>query len=101
MPQIMKVPKPVGGRAKLTLTINDQDYTLTVLEPHPTLGRMALRLTKKAGTPSEQAVHDVLLSPVHGPICDCPDFVFRRDGRDPKGCRHIAALRAVGLLKGN
>src|SRR5947209_4266613 len=20
--------------------------------------------------------------------CDCPDFVARRDGKDPKGCKH-------------
>ncbi len=35
---------------------------------------------------------------VHGAVCDCPDFVFRRDGLDPAGCLHIRAMRAVGLL---
>ena len=35
---------------------------------------------------------------VQGAVCDCPDFVFRRDGLDPKGCLHIRAMRAVGLL---
>jgi hypothetical protein len=99
MPQIL--PKPVTGKARLALWINDQEYGVTILDPHPTLGRMAVRLTKRGGTPSEPPFYDVLLSPVHGPLCDCPDFNWRRDGRDPKGCKHICALRAVGLLKGN
>jgi len=35
-------------------------------------------------------------SNVHGAVCKCPDFVFRRDGLDAAGFPH---LRAVGLLK--
>jgi hypothetical protein len=30
--------------------------------------------------------------------CDCPDFIFHRDGVDPDGCKHIKALVAYGLL---
>lgn len=33
-----------------------------------------------------------------GPVCDCPDFVFRRDGLDPTGCKHVKGLTAYGLL---
>jgi hypothetical protein len=27
--------------------------------------------------------------------CTCPDFVWRRADRDPKGCKHCAALRVA------
>jgi len=33
-----------------------------------------------------------------GPVCDCPDFIMRRDGSDPHGCKHIAACNAQKLL---
>jgi predicted nucleic acid-binding Zn finger protein len=35
----------------------------------------------------------------HGAECSCPDFIFARENRDRKGCKHIAGLRAVGLLR--
>ncbi len=35
---------------------------------------------------------------VQGHTCDCPDFIFHRDGLDPGGCKHIKALVACGLL---
>lgn len=35
---------------------------------------------------------------VHGPTCDYPDVIFRRDGLDARGCLHIRAMRAVGML---
>jgi hypothetical protein len=50
-------------------------------------------------TTSGNAFYDVLLLPC-GAECDCPDFHYCRDHHDPKGCKHIAGLRAVGLLKG-
>jgi hypothetical protein len=33
-----------------------------------------------------------------GATCDCPDFLFRHDGHDQTGCKHVRALRALGLL---
>lgn len=27
--------------------------------------------------------------------CSCPDFIFRRDGHDERGCKHIQAVRAA------
>ena len=51
----------------------------------------AFRLSRKGD------VYDVAQT-VHGPTCDCPDFIFRRDGLDPLGCLHIRAMRAVGML---
>ena len=92
---------PVEGHARLTLRITVRtkrgmdatDYVVTFLPSHPSVGAPAWRLTKTDGT-----VYDVIVRG-HGPECDCPDFVICRDGRDRKGCKHIAALRAVGLLR--
>jgi predicted nucleic acid-binding Zn finger protein len=42
-------------------------------------------------------IYDILLTP-HGPACSCPDWEFRRNGRDEGGCKHVKSLRAVGLL---
>ncbi len=35
----------------------------------------------------------------YGASCDCPDFIFRRDGLDPEGCKHVRALRMYGLVE--
>jgi hypothetical protein len=35
-----------------------------------------------------------------GPTCDCGDYQFRREGIDPKGCKHIQALTLSGFLCG-
>lgn len=35
----------------------------------------------------------------YGPECDCPDFLFRRAGLDPDGCKHVRALVAYGLIE--
>ena len=54
----------------------------------------AFRLKKTDGT-----TYDVVQT-VHGLECECPDFVFHRDGLDPDGCKHIKALAACGLIGG-
>lgn len=35
----------------------------------------------------------------HGPECTCADFTMRRDGNDPRGCKHIRALVDEGLIR--
>jgi hypothetical protein len=57
------------------------------------LARRAFQLTKPDG-----GSYDVAQSH-HGPICDCPDFIYRRDGLDPAGCKHVRALVACGLIE--
>ena len=52
----------------------------------------AYRLSKPDGT-----AYDVARTN-HGLTCDCPDFIFHRDGLDPDGCKHIKAMVAYGLL---
>jgi hypothetical protein len=54
----------------------------------------AFRLLKSDG-----ALYDVTQT-LFGPQCDCPDFVFRRDGLDRSGCKHVKALVAHGLIEG-
>jgi hypothetical protein len=52
----------------------------------------AFRLRKEDGN-----VYDVALT-THGLQCDCPDFLFHRDGLDAAGCKQIKSLVACGLL---
>ena len=69
--------------------------TLYAVQPvpcDPVVGEKAFRLRKADGT-----LYDV--SQTHfGPECDCPDFIFRRDGLDPAGCKHVRALVRHGLI---
>ena len=58
----------------------------------PAIGTRAFRLLKADGT-----VYDVVQTR-HGAECDCPDFLFRRDGLDPEGCKHVRALVSVGMI---
>jgi SWIM zinc finger len=84
-------PKPATGKCGLTLRINGVPYKVRKLDAE--FGRVrAFRLTKTDGQ-----FHDVI-DGLYGPSCSCGDFVFRRDGIDPRGCKHILAARAVGLL---
>jgi hypothetical protein len=84
--------RPARAVCRLTIAINGKDY---LVNPNLTDGSAALkayRLTKTDGT-----AYDAALT-VHGLTCDCPDFIFRRDGIDPEGCKHIKAMVAFGLL---
>lgn len=54
--------------------------------------RKAFRLNKSDGT-----LYDVAQTGLET-RCDCPDYVFRRDGLDPEGCKHVKALVAQGLI---
>lgn len=87
-------PEPVSGRCRLIAVINDQFYWLRSLTPDPRVADPAWRLTKEdaAGT-----FYDVHVDE-HGAKCTCPDFVVRRENKDSKGCKHVAALRQMGLL---
>ena len=86
----------VKGKARLTISVSGKPetvYTLHWLDPNPEVAYPAWRLTKADGTS-----YDVALLP-HGAECTCEDFIWCRANKDPKGCKHCAALRAVGLLK--
>jgi hypothetical protein len=87
-----KAPKPATGRAGLTLRINGQNYKVVPIRDQDFGAIRAFRLTKPDGE-----FHDVSHQ-VYGHDCSCGDFVFRRDGIDESGCKHIKAAVAVGLL---
>ena len=74
---------------RLTLSIRGTDYAL---RPVPSEDGRAWRLRKPDGT-----TYDVAETR-WGPVCDCPDATWRREGLDPAGCKHVRALRALGLI---
>ena len=84
-------PKAPTGRCGLTLRINGERYKVRPL-PADFGGLKAFRLTKPDGS-----FHDVSRG-VHGRECTCGDYIWRRDGIAPLGCKHIKAARALGLL---
>ena len=86
-----QTPRSRPGRCRLTLTINGLHYAVRPIASQADDVPRAFRLSRK------DDVYDVAQT-VHGPTCDCPDFIFRRDGLDPLGCLHIRAMRAVGML---
>jgi hypothetical protein len=98
-PMTLLTPRPPRARSeappaafRLDLTIGRTSYEIERLAEtfHP--GSRAFRLTKEDGT-----IYDVAQTS-YGPECDCPDYIFRRDGLDPTGCKHIKALVWSGLM---
>jgi len=87
-----KTPPPARGTCRLTLSINGTRYSVRPNAASPFAALKAFRLRKSDGT-----VYDAAQT-IHGLECDCPDFVFRRDGIDPAGCKHVKALAACGLF---
>ncbi len=84
--------RPARAVCRLTIAINGMDYQVNPNLAEGSAALKAYRLTKTDGT-----AYDAALT-VHGLTCDCPDFIFRRDGIDPEGCKHIKAMVAFGLL---
>ena len=73
---------------RLTIAINGMDYLVNPNRAEASAAFKAYRLSKADGTEYDAALT------VHGLTCDCPDFIFRRDGIDPEGCKHIKAMVA-------
>jgi hypothetical protein len=84
-------PRSRPGRCRLTLTINGRHYAVRPIASQADDVTRAFRLSRKCD------VFDVAQT-VHGPTCGCPDFIFRRDRLDARGCLHIRAMRAFGML---
>lgn len=76
------------------MTIDRASYAVIPLTGLDDRIRHAVRLIKDDGT-----IYDAVET-AHGPECDCADFIFRRDGIDPDGCKHLKALIRHGLLAG-
>jgi hypothetical protein len=87
----------IGSRtapSRLVLTIDRTAYVILPLPRALDPSKRAYRLIKGDG-----AVYDLSESS-YGPSCDCPDYIFRRDGLDPAGCKHVKALVQHGLIGG-
>ncbi|WP_435007057.1 hypothetical protein P12x_004458 [Tundrisphaera lichenicola] len=80
---------------RLELKIGETVYDVESLPNAPDAGGRAFRLTKADGT-----AYDVAQT-AYGPECDCPDYIFRRDGIDPEGCKHVKAVVGSGLILRN
>jgi hypothetical protein len=85
--------RPARGSCRLTLTINRKTYDVRPI-PCQAFGAVKAYRLRKADGPVYAVVQMV-----HGAECDCPDFVFRRDGLDPAGCKHVRALAVLGLIR--
>ncbi|MDG3002571.1 hypothetical protein [Paludisphaera mucosa] len=86
-------------RARLTLilTIDGTGYVVRPIRTDdPDLIR-AFRLIKAKNRRGSGPIYDIA-EHSYGVTCDCPDFIWKREGLDPLGCIHIRAMRAVGLL---
>jgi hypothetical protein len=86
--------KAISSRCRLTLTIDDLDYRLSPLPGDLGSGVIMAWRLHKLGTPTRHDVAETL----DGATCTCGDQTFRHEGRDASGCKHIRALRALGLL---
>lgn len=84
--------KSAHGTCRLTLTINGRNYNARPILAGSTNARKAFRLRESDGT-----IYHVVDTP-HGLQCDCPDFLFHRDGIDVEGCKHIKSMVACGLF---
>jgi len=82
----------MAGTSHLFLSISQSVYLVHSLSCDPGTALKAYRLNKSDGT-----LYDVAQTRF-GPECDCPDFIFRRAGLDPAGCKHVKALVAQGLI---
>jgi hypothetical protein len=101
-----KPPPPVSGTYRWALQptathpgvlVLNNDTAYLVVEHLDGLARLGFQLRKADGK-----VYD--LDTTQDPwTCDCPDYLFRRAYRDPKGCKHIAGLRKalhdLGMLE--
>jgi len=88
-----EVRRRQGVAASARALIDRTDSVVTPLACGPGVdARRAYRLIKGDGSAYDLAETE------HGPQCDCPDSIFRRDGLDPDGCKHVQALVRLGLI---
>jgi hypothetical protein len=88
----MPAAKPVRNVCRLTLWVNGTSYQVLPLQPSPDVAQKAYRLQKPGGQ-----AYDVAVTP-HGRQCSCPDFIYRREWKDARGCKHCRALAACGMI---
>jgi hypothetical protein len=84
-------PKPADV-CRLAVTIRGDAYSARPIRPESADVIHAWRLRKADGT--TYTVADT----IDGQTCECGDYSFRHAGRDLLGCKHIRAIRALGLI---
>jgi hypothetical protein len=87
-------PPRTAAEVLCALWINRVAYEVAMLTPGAGV-RKAYRLHNAVNG----KVYDVSLD-CHGVACECGDWLYRRDGKDPQGCKHIQALRQLGMMPG-
>lgn len=98
MPTATKAqPTPIrtADVRRLTLRIRGVDYHVRGIRADAFGATARAYRLRKAG--SVEPIHAA--ETVHGPTCDCPDQTFRHGGLDAIGCKHIRAMRALGLVR--
>jgi hypothetical protein len=94
--QAKAASKPAKTRptdvCRLSVTIRGVCYSARPIRPETSDVIRAWRLRKADGM--TYTVADT----IDGATCDCADYVCRHDGHDQTGCKHIRALRALGLI---
>jgi len=93
-------PRPHPRRSLMAIWIPNAKgeliaYTVTVLTADPNYGLLKIYRVKAAGS---EIGYDVCLNSRGEVECECGDFLWRRDGQDEAGCKHIQALRDFGML---
>jgi hypothetical protein len=84
-------PRPADV-CRMTISIRGVSYTARPNCPESSDVIRVWRLRKPDGT-----VYTVA-DTIDGAMCDCADFTFRHEGHDQTGCKHVRALRALGLI---
>jgi hypothetical protein len=78
---------------RLSVTIRGTSYSVRPIRPEADDVVRAWRLRRANGT-----CYDVA-DTADGQVCDCADHVYRHEGNGT-ACKHVRALRALGLLDG-
>jgi hypothetical protein len=79
----------------LTLSIQGTDYRVRGIRADAFGSTARAYQLRKTGTATVYHVAET----VHGSTCDCADQTFRHEGIDDLGCKHLKALRALGLIR--
>jgi hypothetical protein len=86
--------KPQTHKCRLTLSIDGQDYRLSPTRGDLGSGVVLAWRLHKMGTSTRHDTAETL----DGPTCSCGDQTWRHEGKDSIGCKHVRALKALGLL---
>ena len=81
-----------ASRCSLTLRIGETAYNVRPVATVETVEVKAFHLTREGSPPYRVSQTD------RGFRCSCPDAQYRHGDPDDAGCKHVRAMRAVGLV---